>query len=92
MVKKYAKGLRFDMGEKTEEIFGMTVAVNVALFASYEDEEKYSKMCDYIETTIINSPLIKNIGTFGRQLPYEETAFAGFDEFLYTGKLRKTNK
>lgn len=97
----------------SEEIFGMTVAVNVALFAAYNGEEKYSKICQYIktadsfnfamynrillnslkykyiETTIRNSPLIKNIGTFGRQLPYAETAFSRFDEFLFTGEMRK---
>lgn len=31
----------------SEEIFGMTVAVNVALFAIFEGEEKYSKICDH---------------------------------------------
>lgn len=97
----------------SEEIFGMTVAVNVALFATYDGEEKFSKICEdiktadsfnfamynrillnslkykSIDTTIRNSPLIKNIGTYGRQLPYAETAFAKYDEFLFSGELRK---
>ena len=97
----------------SEEIFGMTVAVNVALFASYDGEEKFSEICNHIkttdsfnfamynrillsslkykrvETTIQNSPLIRNFGTYARQYPYAETAFAGFDEFLFTGTLRK---
>ena len=44
-----------------------------------------------IETTVRNSPL-KNIGTYGRQLPYIETAFSGFDEFLFTGDLRNITR
>lgn len=106
-------GIVYISKKVSEEIFGMTVAVNVALFAIYEGEEKYSKICENIktadsfnfamynrilmnslkykriETTVRNSPLIKNIGTYGRQLPYGETAFSGFDEFLFTGDLRK---
>lgn len=106
-------GIVYISKKVSEEIFGMTVAVNVALFATYEGEDKYSKICGHIktadsfnfamynrillnslkykriETTIRNSPLIKNIGTYSRQLPYTETAFAGFDEFLFTGALRE---
>jgi len=111
--RKGLDGIVYISKKVSEEIFGMTVAVNVALFAIFEGEEKYSKICENIKTadsfnfamynrillnsleykhnemTISNSPLIKNIGTYGRQLPYAETAFAGFDEFLFTGDMRK---
>lgn len=106
-------GIVYISKKVSEEIFGMTVAVNVALFATFEGEEKYSKICEnimtadsfnfamynrillnslkykHVDTTIRNSPLIKNIGTYGRQLPYAETAFARFDEFLFSGDMRK---
>lgn len=100
----------------SEEIFGMVAAVNVALFAAYSGEKKYSKICDSIqisdscnfamynrilmnsmkykdtELTIQNAPIIRNIGSYDRQIPYYETTFFGFDKYLFTStKMRCVN-
>ena len=102
------KGIVYISKKVSEEIFGMAIAVNVALFAKYDGEDKFSKICEKIKTadsynfamynkillpslkyrevemTTRNSPLIKNMGSFSRQIPYNETTFYGFDRFLFS--------
>lgn len=109
------EGIVYVSKKVSEEIFGHTVAVNLALFMDYNKESKYSEVCKYIKTadshnfafynqileysqkyktvdmTISNSPFFNNIGTYSRQISYKETTFYGFDQFLFSGELKKIN-
>lgn len=62
-------------------------AFNYSLYKQLDNSLKYKKY--RLRST--DTGYITNIGSFDRQYPYNETAFYGFDEFLFTTWANKLN-
>lgn len=60
---------------------------NYSLYKQLDNSLKYKKY--RLRST--DTGYITNIGSFDRQYPYNETAFYGFDEFLFTTWANKLN-